>query len=141
MAATALLIGYAGPASNSGACFAALLGTPEHGRWLIAPRDPDAQAARRYRDGTLILETDFETPDGAVTLIDFMPQRGDATISLASSSAGAGSSPCASNLCCASITARQCHGSPALDDGTLEAIAGPDMVLATDAHRIARRTI
>lgn len=81
---TAALIGRDGsvdwlcwPRFDSAACFAALLGTPEHGRWLIAPCDPDARAARRYRDGTLILETDFETPDGAVTLIDFMPQRKD----------------------------------------------------------------
>src|SRR5208337_366366 len=61
------------PRFDSAACFAALLGTPEHGRWLIAPSDPNARVTRRYRDGTLILETDFETPDGAVTLIDFMP--------------------------------------------------------------------
>jgi GH15 family glucan-1,4-alpha-glucosidase len=61
------------PRFDSAACFAALLGTPEHGRWLLAPADPNARAARRYRDGTLILETGFETADGAVTVIDFMP--------------------------------------------------------------------
>jgi GH15 family glucan-1,4-alpha-glucosidase len=65
------------PRFDSGACFAALLGTPDNGRWLIAPATPTDGAAptitRRYRGETLILETDFETPDGAVTLIDFMP--------------------------------------------------------------------
>jgi GH15 family glucan-1,4-alpha-glucosidase len=65
------------PRFDSGACFAALLGTPENGRWLIAPATGAGDAAptitRRYRGETLILETDFETPDGAVTLIDFMP--------------------------------------------------------------------
>ncbi|SAL43296.1 glycoside hydrolase family 15 protein [Caballeronia humi] len=67
------------PRFDSGACFAALLGTPENGRWLIAPDlPPDAAEPvikRRYRGDTLILETDFETPDGAVTVIDFMPSR------------------------------------------------------------------
>ncbi|WP_296653353.1 glycoside hydrolase family 15 protein [Paraburkholderia sp.] len=64
------------PRFDSGACFAALLGTEENGRWLIAPEAADSvkiKTTRRYRDETLILETDFETPEGAVTLIDFMP--------------------------------------------------------------------
>jgi GH15 family glucan-1,4-alpha-glucosidase len=65
------------PRFDSGACFAALLGTPDNGRWLITPATAAEGAAptitRRYRGETLILETDFETPDGAVTLIDFMP--------------------------------------------------------------------
>ena len=67
------------PRFDSGACFAALLGTPEHGRWLLAPTDPAARVSRRYREGTLILETEFETEDGAITLIDFMPPRGTAS--------------------------------------------------------------
>ena len=56
------------PRFDSGACFAALLGGPEHGRWLITPRDPVVKISRRYRPGTLILETEFETAEGAVTL-------------------------------------------------------------------------
>ena len=67
------------PRFDGGACFAALLGTPEHGRWLIAPADRKARVTRRYRGDTLILETDFETGDGAVTLVDFMPPRGKAS--------------------------------------------------------------
>ncbi len=63
------------PRFNSDACFAALLGTPDNGRWRIAPRAENFQASRKYRDNTLILETRFETGDGAVTLIDFMPMR------------------------------------------------------------------
>jgi GH15 family glucan-1,4-alpha-glucosidase len=62
------------PRFDSGACFAALLGGPEHGRWLIAP-DGDAKSSRRYRDDTLILETTFETGEGAVVVIDFMNRR------------------------------------------------------------------
>ena len=63
------------PRFDSGACFAALLGKPEHGRWQIAPADSGAKVTRRYRDDTLVLETEFTTADGAVTLIDFMPLR------------------------------------------------------------------
>jgi GH15 family glucan-1,4-alpha-glucosidase len=62
------------PRFDSGACFAALLGTEKNGRWLIAPvSDKPAKITRRYRGETLILETDFETDEGAVTVIDFMP--------------------------------------------------------------------
>jgi GH15 family glucan-1,4-alpha-glucosidase len=62
------------PRFDSGACFAALLGKPENGCWRLAPvTAAPTKTTRRYRDGTLILETDFETPEGAVTIIDFMP--------------------------------------------------------------------
>ncbi len=61
------------PRFDSEAVFAALLGTPEHGRWLIAPQDPDAGSSRRYRGESGILETRFETAEGAATVIDFMP--------------------------------------------------------------------
>jgi GH15 family glucan-1,4-alpha-glucosidase len=64
------------PRFDSGACFAALLGTPEHGRWQLAPVAPITNVTRRYREDTLILETDFETADGLVSIIDFMPVRG-----------------------------------------------------------------
>jgi GH15 family glucan-1,4-alpha-glucosidase len=80
---TAALVGRDGsidwlcwPAFDSDACFAALLGTYEHGRWLIAPATEVTGTSRRYWDDTLILETRFETADGAVDLIDFMPPRG-----------------------------------------------------------------
>ena len=63
------------PRFDSGACFAALLGTRENGRWRIAPLDANARTRRAYRDGTLILETEWETRDGAVSVIDFMPVR------------------------------------------------------------------
>jgi len=61
------------PHFDSRACFAALLGEPEHGRWLIAPAAEPREVQRRYRAGTLILETDFETDEGAVRIIDCMP--------------------------------------------------------------------
>jgi GH15 family glucan-1,4-alpha-glucosidase len=61
------------PRFDSGACFAALLGEPEHGRWLIAPSGRVTSVRRRYRDATLVLETEFVTETGAVSLTDFMP--------------------------------------------------------------------
>jgi GH15 family glucan-1,4-alpha-glucosidase len=67
------------PRFDGGACFAALLGGPENGRWLIAPCEPSRCSARRYRGDTLILETDIETSEGAVTLVEFMPPRGKAS--------------------------------------------------------------
>ncbi|HEV3438511.1 MAG TPA: glycoside hydrolase family 15 protein [Gemmata sp.] len=63
------------PRFDSGACFAALLGNPEHGRWLVAPEEKVKAIRRRYRPGTLVLETEFETDEGVVALIDFMPAR------------------------------------------------------------------
>ena len=64
------------PRFDSGACFAALLGGPEHGRWRIAPVGEVLRTDRRYRGDTLILETTFATPTGDVMLVDFMPAQG-----------------------------------------------------------------
>lgn len=61
------------PRFDSDACMAALLGECEHGRWQIAPAEPVRRVTRRYRAGTAILETTFETTGGKVTLTDFMP--------------------------------------------------------------------
>jgi GH15 family glucan-1,4-alpha-glucosidase len=61
------------PRFDAPACFAALLGDSDNGRWKIAPTDPKAQSRRRYRDGTLILETLFATDTGRAMLVDFMP--------------------------------------------------------------------
>jgi GH15 family glucan-1,4-alpha-glucosidase len=66
------------PRFDSGACFAALLGGPEHGRWRLAPAGEVHHVERQYRDETLILETVHETAEGAVRVIDFMPPRGKA---------------------------------------------------------------
>ena len=66
------------PRFDSGACFAALLGDQENGRWAFTPDQEVVTRRRRYRDGTLILETEIETASGGVRLIDFMPPRGKA---------------------------------------------------------------
>jgi GH15 family glucan-1,4-alpha-glucosidase len=63
------------PRFDSRACFAALLGTSEHGRWLIAPAAPVTAVRRWYRGDTAVLETEFTTEEGVVSLIDFMPIR------------------------------------------------------------------
>jgi GH15 family glucan-1,4-alpha-glucosidase len=64
------------PRFDSGACFAALLGGADHGRWLLSPATSEANhVSRRYRDGTLVLETDFHTPSGTARVVDCMPPR------------------------------------------------------------------
>jgi GH15 family glucan-1,4-alpha-glucosidase len=83
---TAALVGRDGsidwlcwPKFDSDACFAGLLGTHRNGRWLMAPAEEVTKTSRRYWDNTLILETRFETANGTVALIDFMPLRGNAS--------------------------------------------------------------
>ena len=66
------------PRFDSAACFAALLGTAEHGHWTIRPAGPFSSPGRRYRGDSLVLETELETDGGAVRLVDFMPPRGQA---------------------------------------------------------------
>ena len=119
------------PRFDSDACFAALLGTPENGRFRIAPIG-EARVTRRYRDNTLILETSFETDDGAVTIIDFMPIRSgqaDASdlVRIVRGDRGR-------VRMCAELTLRFGYGRTIpwvarLDSKTLRAIAGPDMIL------------
>ncbi len=82
---TAALIGRRGsvdwlcvPRFDSGACFAALLGTPDNGHWRIAPAGAEGCTRRRYRGDTAILETEWETSQGSARVIDFMPPRGEA---------------------------------------------------------------
>src|SRR6516165_4420615 len=77
---TAALVGRDGsidwlcwPRFDSAACFAALLGEADNGRWLMAPQHPPLGVTRRYRPGTLVLETEFQTETGRAAIIDFMP--------------------------------------------------------------------
>jgi GH15 family glucan-1,4-alpha-glucosidase len=66
------------PRFDSPACFAALLGDARNGRWRIAPAGDVKRVERRYREDTLVLETDFHTEDGAIRVVDCMPPRGEA---------------------------------------------------------------
>jgi GH15 family glucan-1,4-alpha-glucosidase len=63
------------PRFDSGACFAALLGDDSNGRWLLAPAAGGRATRRAYRDGTLVLETEWDTPEGTVRVVDCMPVR------------------------------------------------------------------
>ncbi len=117
------------PRFDSGACFAALLGGPEHGRWRIAPDDPNASSRRAYRGDSLILETEFDTPTGAVKVIDFMPPR-DAESNIVRTVVGVRGRVAMST----EIVLRFDYGSTVpwvsrMDDGALRAIAGPDMIV------------
>lgn len=76
------------PRFDSGACFAALLGTPHNGRWRIAPAEPPGAVHRRYRPHTLILETEFTTPTGKVALIDCMVPEASSVVRIVEGRAG-----------------------------------------------------
>ncbi|MBV8400961.1 MAG: glycoside hydrolase family 15 protein, partial [Acetobacteraceae bacterium] len=138
---TAALVGRDGsidwlglPRFDSAACFAALLGGPENGRWQIAPSSAPLQVTRRYQQGSLILETEFETADGRILLVDYMGRR-DAGTDLVRLIRGLrGRIQMRMEL-----TIRFEYGSVIpwvrrLDDGRLTAVAGPDrLTLATPA--------
>jgi GH15 family glucan-1,4-alpha-glucosidase len=117
------------PRFDSAACFAALIGTPEHGRWLIEACDPDARVSRSYRGHTLILETRIETSEGAVTVIDFMPPRGDNSDVVRLIRGDRGRVRMRSELVLRFDYGIAVPWVNRLPDGTWRAIAGPDMVV------------
>lgn len=133
---TAALVGLDGsvdwlcwPRFDSGACFAAMLGTGDHGRFKIVPTGEIRRTSRRYRGDSLILETTFETDEGRVTVVDFMPPRGEASDLIRIVTGVEGKVALRMEL-----TLRFGYGKivpwvTRLDDGTLRAIAGPDMVI------------
>ena len=116
------------PRFDSEACFAALLGTPAHGRWLIAPRG-EARITRRYRPDTLVLETGFETEEGAATLVEFMPMGGRASTIVRLVVGTRGRLEMTTELILRFGYGAIVPWVTRLDDGTLRAIAGPDMVI------------
>jgi GH15 family glucan-1,4-alpha-glucosidase len=114
------------PRFDCDACFAALVGHDEHGRWQIAPRSK-ADVTRRYRGHSLILETRFTTAEGAVLLVDFMPLGGGHSSIVRLLIGESGQVAMSTEL-----VIRFGYGAivpwvTRLDDGTLRAVAGPDM--------------
>ncbi|MCG8922553.1 glycoside hydrolase family 15 protein [Lentzea sp. CC55] len=113
------------PRFDSPACFAALLGDEEAGRWLLGPSSGAVCTRRRYREDTLVLETEWDTPDGSVRLLDFMPPRGEAADVVRIVEGLSGSVPMRTDL-----RLRFDYGNVApwtrRHDGQLVAIAGPD---------------
>lgn len=133
---TAALVSSAGsidwlcwPRFDSAACFAALLGTPDNGRWLIEAVNPAARRSRRYRHNTLILETTFDTADGAVTVIDFMPPRGRNSDIVRLVRGDRGRVRMRTELVLRFDYGRSVPWVTRQDGRSLRAIAGPDMVV------------
>jgi len=117
------------PRFDSEACFAALLGTTEHGHWQISPQDARVTVSRRYRTNTLILETDFETAEGIVRITDFMPVRESVSdlVRIVVGRRGRVSM-------CMELVVRFGYGASIpwmsrLPDGALKAVVGPHMVV------------
>ncbi len=123
------------PRFDSGACFAALLGDDTNGRWRLAPVKA-SKATRRYRPDTLILETEFVGADGAVRVTDFMPPRGDISdlVRIVQGLRG-------TVRMRAELTIRFDYGASVPwvthpEEGMLQAIAGPDMVILRSPVRL-----
>ena len=132
------------PRFDSGACFAALLGTPDNGRWKIAPAGPTASVRRRYRGDTMILETEFTTEDGVALIIDFLP-----VLSARSDLVRIVRGIRGTVTMRADIALRFDYGSVVpwvsrVDDRTHRAVAGPDLVTLTsdvDVHGEGLHTV
>jgi GH15 family glucan-1,4-alpha-glucosidase len=116
------------PRFDSEACFAALLGSRDHGRWLVAPHD-EARITRQYRANTLILETFFETADGAAVLVDFMPFHGERSEVVRLVHGARGRVRMHTELILRFGYGAVVPWVTRLESGVLRAIAGPDMVL------------
>jgi GH15 family glucan-1,4-alpha-glucosidase len=116
------------PRFDSAACFAALLGAPEHGRWLIESAAPEARVSRAYRGRTLILETQIETAGGSVTVIDFMPPRGVNSDIVRLVRGDRGAVRMRTELVLRFDYGHTIPWVTRLDNGMIRAIAGPDMV-------------
>lgn len=115
------------PRFDSGACFAALLGDEGNGHWSLRPAGGLKRTVRRYRGPTLVLETEFETQDGIVRLVDFMPPREERPDLVRVVEGVRGRVPMRMSL-----AIRFDYGSiipwVRRQDGALQAIAGPDAV-------------
>lgn len=116
------------PRFDSGACFAALLGTPENGRWKLAPAGEVRSIRRQYREGTLVLETEFQTQEGIVIVTDCMPQRNGLTDLVRMVEGKRGQVPMRMELSIRFDYGWNVPWVRATDEG-LWAIAGPDALL------------
>jgi GH15 family glucan-1,4-alpha-glucosidase len=136
---TAALVGLDGsidwlcwPRFDSPACFAALLGTPENGRWLLAPRSIPVHVERRYRPGTLVLETEFQTKSGVAVVVDFMPPDDRATDLIRIVMGRSGQVTFHTELLIRFDYGATVPWVTRAEDGTIDAIAGPErLVLKT----------
>ena len=117
------------PSFDSPSCFAALLGTAEHGRWIIAPADRQVSVRRQYRGPTLVLETIFTTAEGEVALIDFMPHGAANSCILRLLEGRRGSMHMQMRLTPSFFYGATAPWIRPLEDGTgVRAVGGPDMV-------------
>ncbi len=137
--ATAALVGRNGsidwlgfPRFDSPACFAHLLGSKDNGHWTIAPKAEHPKVTRRYRSGTLVLETEFSTPEGVVVLVDCMDRRGNYQDVIRLVRGVRGRVPMEIEFIIRFDFGQVIPWVSRLDDTRMQAVAGPDrLILAT----------
>ncbi|HEX4227279.1 MAG TPA: glycoside hydrolase family 15 protein [Bryobacteraceae bacterium] len=149
--ATCALVGRDGsidwlalPRADSEACFAALLGSVDHGRWLIEPVEAAPEVKRRYQDGTLVLETEFHTPEGAMVVIDCMDRRAGHTDVLRMVKGLRGRVAVRMELVLRFEYGKVTPWVRRLPDGRLRAIAGANQVVlasGVDTHGSGMKTV
>jgi len=133
---TAALVGCDGsidwlcwPRFDSAACFAGLLGTSDNGRWLLSPEAEPLEVKRRYRPGTLILETEFRTETGTAVVIDFMPPADGVADLVRIVSGLSGAVRFRTELVLRFDYGATVPWVTRNDDGVIEAIAGPERIV------------
>jgi GH15 family glucan-1,4-alpha-glucosidase len=127
------------PRFDSPACFAALLGTPDNGRWSIRAKGENARVTRRYRPDTLILETVFETNAGSAMLIDFMPPKDGASDIVRIVVGTSGQVDFDVDLVVRFDYGRTVPWVTRDDDGTIRAVAGPHQLLLSSPIQLEGR--
>jgi GH15 family glucan-1,4-alpha-glucosidase len=124
------------PRFDSPACFSALLGDADNGRWLLAPSIPVKKTRREYRKDTLILETEFETSEGSATVTDFMPPRARHPKLVRMVRGNSGRVPMKMEFVLRFYYGKYVPWVTRLTPGSLRAVAGPGMAILRTPARI-----
>jgi GH15 family glucan-1,4-alpha-glucosidase len=132
------------PRFDSSACFARLLGTNDNGHWSLRPASPILATRRRYREGTLVLETEHDTAEGTVRVVEFMPIRGEHADLVRIVEGVRGEVPMRTELVVRFGYGRTVPWARRLDGGVLSLVAGPDALYLhtpVETHGEGLRTV
>ena len=128
------------PSFSSNACFAALLGTKDHGMWSLAPVEKVVSSRRRYLPQTLVLETTVETESGVVRMLEFMPPREPVSRLIRMVTCLRGKVRLHMELAIRFDYGRTIPW-VSMDGATLRAVAGPDMVVLQSTAKVEGKNL